>query len=729
MEAYLNGNDSATAINTNQTIEFTGTSVNNGFALINFAGTNDAIQVTNAGTYRVHARFHSYNGDPTNFQNLAVACSLNGSVVTSSATNISNIQNAGYAQAEFDIIVDITAGQRLQFLWQTTSLSLELTDGIGITNGYSVIVTISNIAYNLQGVQGTSGAQGAQGTQGLQGAGSVGYFATIYRNTSLTPISPNTSQIILFNTGFLNNNGFSQSSLFGTNSGVVTSNFGWYRVYLQVQVTNASASPQTANIAIINNFTAVSEATIRGNIPANTITTLETECLLEITASNQEIRAVWEASSTSVTISTTNGFPVVMQLENVANILQGTQGLQGNLGVQGASGTGTQGAIGAQGTDGAQGAIGAQGTTGTTGNNGSQGIQGNQGTQGIQGNLGAQGASGTGAQGATGAQGSIGAQGVQGTQGLQGDSGVVGYYYGAYDTTNQSAGAINTETIITFNNSYGSNEVTYTAGVFRIFQPADYRIQCEVFYTNADVTSSAQGILYIKLNGTAIVGTAIRTNVPPTGYISETIDITLKGLVANDAIEFAFVVNDTDLSLRTTASSGSIPTGASAWANIAQVARTLAPLDGNIQLSWTTGYVNLTNGVDNQIPFNNEVFEIGSATSSNSLSTSNASVLFNSTGIYNVNMRAHLFDLGSNMTLSTTLYTSSNGTSWTLLTIIGLMRYTGTNTNQIQNSSFLIRVTSLPFYIQPRLNPSANAPFPADLGAPTAFSVSRVGDL
>jgi hypothetical protein len=81
------------------------------------------------------------------------------------------------------------------------------------------------------------------------------------------------------------------------------------------------------------------------------------------------------------------------------------------------------------------------------------------------------------------------------------------------------------------------------------------------------------------------------------------------------------------------------------------------------------------------------------------------------------------------MTLSTTLYTSTNGTTWTLLTITGLQRYTGTNTNQIQNSSFLVRVTSLPFYIQPRLNPSSNSPFPADLGAPTTFNVSRVGDL
>ena len=320
-------------------------------------------------------------------------------------------------------------------------------------------------------------------------------------------------------------------------------------------------------------------------------------------------------------------------------------------------------------------------------------------------------------------------QGVQGTQGLQGDSGVVGYYYGAYDTTNQSAGASGTQTIITFNSSYGANEITYTAGTFRISQPADYRIQAEVYFINNDASLGGTGYLYLKLNGTAIVGSLVSVSLSVGVASILLVDITLKGLVANDAIEVAFQVSNINVVLETTAPSGTRPAQSSAFANIMQVARTLAPLDGNIQLAWTTGYVNLTNGVDNQLPFNSEVFEIGSALSSNSLSTSNASVLFNSTGIYNVNMRAHLFDLGTNMTLSTTLYTSTNGTTWTILTIIGLMRYTGTNTNQIQNSSFLVRVTSLPFYIQPRLNPSANAPFPADLGAPTAFSVSRVGDL
>ena len=160
-----------------------------------------------------------------------------------------------------------------------------------------------------------------------------------------------------------------------------------------------------------------------------------------------------------------------------------------------------------------------------------------------------------------------------------------------------------------------------------------------------------------------------------------------------------------------------------------QVARTIGPLDGNIQLAWTTGYVNLTNGVDNTIPLNSTVFSVGAALASANLGTANAAVQFLFTGVYIVNLRAHFFDMGANMILTSNLYTSTNGTVWSFSTIIGRMRYEGVNTNQVQNSSFLVRVTSLQFYIQPRINPSANAPFPADLSAPTEFSITRVGDL
>ena len=255
-----------------------------------------------------------------------------------------------------------------------------------------------------------------------------------------------------------------------------------------------------------------------------------------------------------------------------------------------------------------------------------------------------------------------------------------------------------------------------------------YKVQCEIQFDNIDAVNPQTGQLYVKLNGTALVGSTVVAVVAPSTAFSQTLEI-ISQFSAGDTIEFAFYVSSTDLRLTTAAASSPLPSKASAFANIAQVARTLGPLDGNIQLAWTSGYFNLTNSVDNQLPFNSNVFNIGAALSPSNLSTSDAAVQFLYTGIYIVNVRAHLFDMGSSMILSTTLYTSTNGTTWTFSTTTGINRYEGTNTNQIQNTSFLVRVTSLPFYIQTRLNPSANSPFPADLGAPTAFSVTRVVDL
>jgi hypothetical protein len=727
----------------------------NGFSLATTIITDDTARNANAGYYLVTARMSFTNTDTSDHIASLSIFNTSTSLTIPQATQKEVIPASNTHEIVVSSIVFLNANTGIILFYSVDNTAIVLqpnTTPSGDTI-YHTNVTINNITYNLQGVQGTSGSQGlqgiqgiqgdlgtqgatgagtqgvqgVQGIQGLQGAGVLGYYANARNNATTTTFVTNTWTRLGFDAP-LSTNGFVFTTTTIANDGIQALNAGTYLITARINFRNGNLTTGVAQIGVFVNGTLATEASQQIYINGSQTAEAFVSAILNIPL-NGVISLQFAINATSIGPTQSSimfaGDSANITISNVANILQGTQGTTG-AGTQGA-----QGVQGVQGTTGAgtQGIQGIQGVTGATGNNGSQGIQGNQGTQGVQGNLGVQGATGSGTQGAQGTSGTTGAQGVQGTQGLQGDSGVVGYYYGAYDTTTQTAGAINTETIITFNNLYGNNEVTYTAGVFRIQQPADYRIQCECTFLNNDVSFGGTPIIYIKLNGTALVGTQVNKRLLASTGDTIIVDITLKGLVANDAIEFAFQTNNINVSLVTKGATGSVPTGASAFANIAQVARTLAPLDGNIQLAWTTGYVNLTNGVDNQIPFNSEVFEIGSALSSNSLSTSNASVLFNSTGIYNVNMRAHLFDLGSNMILSTTLYTSSNGTTWTILTIIGLMRYTGTNTNQIQNSSFLIRCTSLPFYVQPRLNPSANAPFPADLGAPTAFSVSRVGDL
>jgi hypothetical protein len=81
--------------------------------------------------------------------------------------------------------------------------------------------------------------------------------------------------------------------------------------------------------------------------------------------------------------------------------------------------------------------------------------------------------------------------------------------------------------------------------------------------------------------------------------------------------------------------------------------------------------------------------------------------------------------------MSTTLYTSTSptGVGWSFLTLTGLQRYEGTNTNQIQQGKYLLRVTS-EIYVQMRVNPSGNSPFPYNVSsAYTNMVITRIGDI
>jgi len=421
-------------------------------------------------------------------------------------------------------------------------------------------------------------------------------------------------------------------------------------------------------------------------------------------------------------------------VDEVSNYVGGI-GSQGVQGVQGIQGLGTQGiqgisgafaAQGIQGTTGVQGATGTQGATGA----GTQGIQGTTGVQGVQGTTGVQGATGaTGSQGVQGTTGVQGATGTQGIQGIQGDNGVVGYFYSAYRTTTLTASGTNTETLIGFDASFGSNSVTLVSTTqFTINEAGVYKAQVEVQFVNGDAVAR-DGFLYAKINSTIFTGSTTLTSVPAGSSETATLEFT-RSYNANDVIEFAFEVNEVALNIQAVASNGVHPSGSSAIANVVQVARTLAPLDSNIQLQWTTGYFNLTDNTDNPIPFNTATITSGSYLSSSNLGTANAGVSFSATGIYLITTRAHFFDIGNDIALSTTLYDGTTGTSWSFLTIVGLMRYDNSpNTNQMQVGSFIIRVSSLPYYVQMRVNPSANAPFPADFGGATAMGISRLGEL
>jgi collagen type VII alpha len=109
----------------------------------------------------------------------------------------------------------------------------------------------------------------------------------------------------------------------------------------------------------------------------------------------------------------------------------GPTGPTGATGTDGATGpTGPAGATGATGPTGPQGSVGATGPTGPTGSTGPTGATGPQGVQGITGPQGADGPTGptgsTGADGATGPTGATGATGSTGPTGATGSTGATG---------------------------------------------------------------------------------------------------------------------------------------------------------------------------------------------------------------------------------------------------------------------------------------------------------------
>ena len=107
---------------------------------------------------------------------------------------------------------------------------------------------------------------------------------------------------------------------------------------------------------------------------------------------------------------------------------RGYTGVQGDRGERGEPGPqGEDGAVGAQGEPGPQGEVGPQGPQGERGQRGEPGARGADGKQGTVGPMGPQGPQGErGPQGAPGVAGTMGPRGEAGTQGIPGKDGADG---------------------------------------------------------------------------------------------------------------------------------------------------------------------------------------------------------------------------------------------------------------------------------------------------------------
>jgi len=254
----------------------------------------------------------------------------------------------------------------------------------------------------------------------------------------------------------------------------------------------------------------------------------------------------------------------------------GPTGSIGPTGSQGIAGpTGSTGATGATGPTGNVGPTGSQGIQGPTGPTGSQGIQGVVGPTGSTGNTGPTGATGsastvagptgpTGSTGSIGPTGSIGNTGPTGPTGSTGAGGTLGYWGSFWDTTNQTAAAINTPYAITINSADPLNSGVSVASSSQITfaYTGVYSLTFSIQFTN---TSTANGStqVWLKKNGTNLADTSSHYDVPDkqgSSFSSEILTVNyVLSLTATDYIQVFWQTANTSVVIETLAASGGYP--------------------------------------------------------------------------------------------------------------------------------------------------------------------------
>jgi hypothetical protein len=247
--------------------------------------------------------------------------------------------------------------------------------------------------------------------------------------------------------------------------------------------------------------------------------------------------------------------------------IQGPTGPTGSIGLTGATGpTGAQGIQGIVGPTGPTGATGLTGATGPTGSQGIQGVVGPTGPTGSTGDIGPTGSASTvaGPTGPTGNTGLTGPTGPTGIVGPTGAGGVLGYWGSFWDTTTQTAAAINTAYPINLNTAdplsvgvsvVSSNLVTFAnTGV--------YSLTFSIQFTN---TSTANGStqIWLRKNGTNLLDTNSHFDVPDkqgSAFSSEILTVNfVLSLTANDYIQVFWQTGNTSVKLETLAASGNYP--------------------------------------------------------------------------------------------------------------------------------------------------------------------------
>jgi hypothetical protein len=459
----------------------------------------------------------------------------------------------------------------------------------------------------------------------------------------------------------------------------------------------------------------------------------------------------------------------------------GSAGATGATGTAGANGaTGATGETGGAGATGATGTAGANGATGATGETGGAGATGATGTAGSNGATGATGETGiAGATGATGTAGSNGATGATGS-GATGATGVAGLSGDKYTTTSTTSESIGT----------GSKTFTVDSGLAlstgqTVIIAYDASNKMEGTVTSYSVTTLVVNVTSVTGSGgpytswsislsgapgpqgaTGLTGTAGSNGATgATGTAGSNGATGATGTAGSNGATGATGTAGSNGATGATGETGSAgATGATgtAGSNGATGATGVAGTDGATGatgtgatgatgptgaagsalavagFSWVHGatgatddYANLSNGADNVMRFNTQIFNTDSNTFAliNS-GTNTARIEVKSAGYYEFTSQVHIFDLFNNVDVTVKLlrFEGSTGGTGALVSLLSDFKAAELTADQLINGTIVVNITSPGFY-SVIVNPSANTPFPSDSDStPTRVFVKKLSN-
>lgn len=155
----------------------------------------------------------------------------------------------------------------------------------------------------------------------------------------------------------------------------------------------------------------------------------------------------------------------------------------------------------------------------------------------------------------------------------------------------------------------------------------------------------------------------------------------------------------------------------------------------SFRVRWTLNFANLVNGAWNNIPFNDVDFAnqggyTGTVMSLSQGSTADASVQINVAGIYAIITEAHFFDLFNNIDFRVGVYlsTTSATTGFNLVRAVSDAKFAELSSDQLVTGVSVFNFQTVPCWVQMRVNPSTNTPYPSDTdSAPNAMTIVRIG--